>query len=63
VVELVGETDIELPDPAKVPPQEPEYQLYTAPVPSEPPTLVRVTLPPVQMVVAPEMLVGALEFD
>ena len=37
VVALTGETEIEAPVPTKVPPQLPEYQVQTAPVPNEPP--------------------------
>jgi hypothetical protein len=40
-----------LPCPTNVPPQEPEYQLKTALLPSEPPDCVRVTGDPWQIVV------------
>ena len=52
---------IEAPVPAAVPPQEPENHCKVAPVPAVPPTAVKVVLPPVQMDVVPEMLVGAVE--
>jgi hypothetical protein len=52
-----------LPVPTNVPLQEPEYHVATAPVPAEPPTKVRTVEPPLQMVVVPEMLVGATESE
>ena len=52
---------IDAPVPAAVPPQEPENHCKVAPVPAEPPTAVKVVLPPLQMVVVPETLVGAVE--
>ena len=52
---------IEGPVPAAVPPQEPVNHCSVAPVPGVPPTEVNVVLPPVQIVVVPEMLVGAVE--
>ena len=57
----VGETVMEAPVPAAVPPQEPENHCAVAPVPGEPPTKVRVVLLPVQIKLVPEMLVGAVE--
>jgi hypothetical protein len=59
VVVAVGETVIEAPVPAAVPPQEPVNHCATAPVPSEPPTTVSVVELPVQIKFVPEMLVGA----
>jgi hypothetical protein len=56
-----GETVTLLPVPTNVPPQEPEYQFATAPVPAVPPTRVKTEEPPAQIVVVPEMLVGATE--
>ncbi len=52
-----------MPVPTNVPPQEPEYQVATAPVPAVPPTKVKTVEPPSQMVVVPEMLVGAVESE
>ncbi len=52
---------IEGPVPAAVPPQKPVNHSRVAPVPAEPPTAVKVVLPPVQIVVVPEMLIGAME--
>jgi hypothetical protein len=57
----LGDTVTLLPVPTNVPPQEPEYQVATAPVPAEPPTKVKTVEPPAQMVVVPEMLVGATD--
>ena len=48
-----------MPVPTNVPPQEPEYHVATAPVPAVPPTRVNTVEPPAQMVVVPDMLVGA----
>ena len=50
-----------LPVPWGVPPHEVEYHLATAPVPTLPPTSVRVVLPPLQIVETPEILSGAVE--
>jgi len=50
-VVAVGLTDKLLPVPTKVPPQVPEYQVITSPVPPPPPFNVRVVLCPLQMVV------------
>ena len=50
-----------LPVPAGVPPHEAEYHLAVAPVPTLPPTSVKVVLPPLQMVETPEILRGAVE--
>ena len=61
MVFVVGETVILLPIPASVPPHEAEYHLAIAPVPTLPPTSVRVVLPPLQMVEIPEILRGAVE--
>ena len=52
---------IEAPVPAAVPPQEPVNHCSVAPVPADPPTAVSVVLPPVQIKVVPDMLVGAVE--
>lgn len=63
VVVLVGLTTIEFPLPSGVPPQLPLYHSNVALVPREPPTLVKVTLLPLQIVsfAATVMLVGAVE--
>ena len=61
VVVVVGFTVIELPDPTKVPPHEPEYQFHDAPVPSDPPETVNVVAVPLQIGVVPVMDVGAVE--
>lgn len=60
VVVDVGETVIELPVPAAVPPHELVNHCTVAPEPSEPPVTVKVVEPPLQIVVTPEMLVGAV---
>ena len=52
---------MEVPIPTSVPPQLPEYQRQTPPVPSEPPLNVKVVEPPAQIVLVPVMLVGAVE--
>lgn len=53
----VGETVIELPVPADVPPQEPVNHSTPAP---EPPETVSVVLVPLQIVVVPVTPVGAV---
>ena len=50
-----------LPVPAGVSPHDAEYHLAVAPVPTLPPTSVKVVLPPLQMVETPEILRGAVE--
>ena len=50
-----------LPVPVSVPPHEAEYHFAVAPVPTLPPTSVKVVLPPLQMVETPEILRGAVE--
>lgn len=60
VVAEVGETVIELPVPAAVPPHEPVNHCTVAPEPSLPPAIVKVVEPPVQTVDTPEILVGAV---
>ena len=62
MVVLAGETVIEEPVPAAVPPQLPVYQCQDAPVPSEPPTTDNVVEPPQVGLVVAEMEVGAVEF-
>ena len=57
----VGETLILLPVPTNVPPQLPEYQFATAPVPAVPPVKVNVVELPLQTVVVPFIPVGATE--
>ena len=61
MVVLPGATVIEVPLPAEVPPQELLYHCQVAPVPKEPPTTVKVVLPPAQMVVVPLIELGAVE--
>jgi hypothetical protein len=46
----LGDTEIPLPVPTKVPPQEPEYHVIKAPVPALPPFKVRIVLDPSQIV-------------
>ena len=59
---LPGDTVIEAePLLIKAPPQLPEYQYQMPPVPSDPPLWVKVVDPPLQMVVVPEIPVGAVE--
>ena len=58
---VFGATIIKLPVPADVPPQEPVNHSAMAPVPAVPPTTVSVVLLPLQILVAPEILVGATE--
>jgi len=55
----VGETEIEFPVPASVPPQEPVNHSAVAPVPAVPPVNVNVVDEPVQIVEVPEIDVGA----
>jgi len=55
----VGETEIEFPVPAGVPPQEPVYHSAVAPVPAVPPLKVNVVYAPEQIVVVPVIEVGA----
>ena len=50
-----------LPVPADVPPHEPVNHSATAPVPALPPTSVRVVLLPLQILIVPDILVGAVE--
>ena len=50
------------PVPADVPPQDTVNHSATAPVPAEPPAIVSVVLPPLQIVVVPVAPVGATEF-
>lgn len=49
------------PVPTAVPPQEPVNHSAEPPVPSVPPVTVSVVFPPVQMVVVPDIPVGATE--
>jgi hypothetical protein len=51
------------PVPAEVPPHEPLNHSAEAPEPAEPPVRVKVVLLPEQMVVVPEIPVGADEAD
>lgn len=55
----VGETEIELPVPTDVPPHEPVYHSATAPAPAAPPLKVKVVDEPEQIVVVPDIPVGA----
>ena len=50
-----------LPVPMTVPPHELADHSAMAPVPALPPTRVSVVLPPLQIVVVPEILVGAVD--
>jgi len=50
-----------LPEPAEVPPHEPENHCVVAPVPIFPPDTVSMVLLPLQMVVVPVMPVGATD--
>ena len=50
-----------LPVPMTVPPHELADHSAMAPVPALPPTSVSVVLPPLQIVVVPEILVGAVD--
>ena len=61
VVVVAGETITLFPAPSNVPPQEPLYHCVVAPVPAVPPTNVKVVESPLQIVVVPDMLVGATE--
>jgi hypothetical protein len=56
----VGDTVIEAPEPAEVPPHEPVNHCAVAPVPAEPPLRVKVVPEPLQTVLVPVMLVGAV---
>lgn len=63
MVLLVGLTDIDVPVPTKVPPQEPEYQRQKAFPPRLPPFTLSVTLLPEQRESTLEVMdVGAVEF-
>ena len=57
----VGLTDIDAPVPTKVPPQEPVYHFQAAPLPKEPPTLLKVTEPPQDGLGLAVALVGATD--
>lgn len=57
----VGETVTEEPLPTAVPPQDDEYHCQLAPVPKEPPITLKVVEPPLQIVVLPEIAIGALD--
>ena len=57
---VVGETEIELPVPAAVPPHEAVNHSTIAPEPSLPPAIVKLVEPLLQIVVVPVMLVGAV---
>ena len=61
MVFTVGETVMLFPVPADVPPHELVNHSATAPVPALPPTIDRVVLPLLQMVVIPEILRGAVD--
>ena len=50
-----------LPVPMTAPPHELADHSAMAPVPAKPPTRLRVVLPPLQIVVTPEILVGAFD--
>ena len=63
VVVEPGATEIEAPLPTKVLPQLPEYHCTEAPDPRDPPTAVSVVAVPAQIVVAPEMDVGATDAE
>lgn len=52
---------MEFPVPADVPPHEPVNHCAVAPVPAEPPLMVSVVLPPLQMVAVPVIEVGAVD--
>ncbi len=56
-----GDTEMEGPVPAEVPPHEPVNHSTMAPLPSVPPVAVSVVLPPLQMLVEPLTPVGATE--
>ena len=57
----VGETVIEFPVPADVPPHDVVNHSTVAPVPNVPPATVSVVLPPLQIVVVPVIPVGATD--
>ena len=59
----VGETVIEFPVPAAVPPHEPVNHCTVAPVPRVPPATVSVVLLPLQIVVVPVIPVGAIDAE
>ena len=59
----VGETIMLFPVPAEVTPHPPVNHCALAPVPANPPDTVSVVLPPLQMVVVPDIPVGATEFE
>lgn len=56
-----GDTAMEAPVPASVPPQPPEYHFHDAPVPSEPPVTLSVVAPPQIGLGLAEALVGSVE--
>ena len=56
-----GLTDMDEPVPMEVPPHDPEYHFHEAPVPNEPPLTESVVLPPGQILVVPEIPVGATD--
>jgi hypothetical protein len=62
VVFEVGDTVIEFPLPAEVPPQDTEYHCAVAPVPALPPVNVNVVDEPEQIVEVPVIPVGAVLF-
>ena len=49
------------PVPAGLPPHEPVNHSATAPVPAKPPDTIKVVLLPKQILVAPAILVGAID--
>ena len=57
----MGETVIEFPVPAEVPPQDPVNHCTVAPLPSVPPLTVRVVLAPLHIVEVPVIAVGATD--
>ena len=58
----VGETEIDVPVPSRVPPQEPEYQFQVPPVPRDPPVKLSVVGWPSQLgFTLAEALVAATE--
>ena len=58
---VVGETVIEFPVPAEVPPQDAVNHSTVAPVPIVPPLTVRVVLAPLHIVEVPVIAVGATD--
>ena len=58
---VAGETLTLFPVPNNIPPQEPLNHCAVAPVPAVPPDNVKVVESPLQIVVVPDMLVGATE--